>query len=118
VLLNRPGAEPVVFLQSTQTTDLCFITLPVLTIRQDYALAATPEELELIGLPADRQPVIGTDVLCLALLTLTPGQTPTANLLSPIAVNLRNRKATQLIQLESPYNHREPLELPEDTACL
>jgi flagellar assembly factor FliW len=111
LLLNRPGAEPVVFLQSVQSAGLCFIALPVLTIDKDYALAAAPEELELIGLHPETRPVIGADIACLALLTLTPGQPPTANLLSPVAINLRNRMAVQLIQMDSPYSHRHPLEL-------
>jgi len=108
VLLAREEAGPVLFLQSLERRDLAFVTLPVQSIDPDYHLDAPPEQLEVIGLSGARPPVIGVDVLCLAIITLA--EPPTANLLAPVVVNLANRLAVQAIQAGTGYAHQHPLE--------
>lgn len=108
VLLVRDEAGPVLFLQSLTRRDLVFVTLPVQLIDPDYRLDALPEQLEAIGLPGTRQPLIGEEVLCLAIVTLA--EPPTANLLAPVVVNLANRRAVQAIQAGTGYPHQHPLE--------
>lgn len=119
VALQQPLHHPIVFLQSLQRPELCFITLPVQTIEPGYRLSIAPEDLRLLGLPEDRQPEMGAEVLCLAIISVAEGQPPTANLLAPVVINLKNRRATQAILSESGYSHRHPLlaESQEETVC-
>jgi len=109
VALEQPQTRPIVFLQSLKRPELCFITLPVQTIEPNYRLSVSAEDLRLLELAEDKQPEMGKDVVCLAIVAVAEGQPPTANLLAPVVVNLRNRRAVQAIQSDSGYSHRHPL---------
>jgi flagellar assembly factor FliW len=115
--LTFPHTQPLVFLQSLEDAELCFITLPVLSIDRLYRLTVSEEDLESIGLPAKRQPKIGEEVACLAVLTLQKSGGPTANLLAPVVVNIRNLKAVQAIAPDSDYSHQHALVAAEAVAC-
>jgi flagellar assembly factor FliW len=108
-----PGAEPLLFLQSASTQNLCFVLLPILVVSPYFDLVLTPEELSELQLPLDRKPVIGQDVLCAAIVCSRDGETPTANLLAPVVVNLRSNIGMQVIHGESGYSHRHPLRFEE-----
>jgi flagellar assembly factor FliW len=114
--VQNPLAAPIVFLQSVECADLCFTTLPVLVVDPQYRLHVQGEDLEKIGLPADRLPRLGEDVLCLAVLSIRETGT-TANLLAPVVVNLNNRKAVQAVATESEYSHQQALFAPEAAPC-
>jgi len=107
--LRVPEQEPLVFLQSTKTPDLCFVAIPVLVADPQYRLAATREDLETVGLSSSRQPRIGEDALVLALLAIRDDAPATANLLAPIVINLANRRAVQAIRCDNRYSHQQPL---------
>jgi len=117
--IEIPEIRPLVFLQSLFTPNLCFLSLPVLVVDPGYRLAMSPEDVEAIGLPAERAPRIGEDVLCLTLLTVQEKQPTTANLLAPVVVSLRDRRAVQAISADPAYSHRhiflEPCE--EEAVC-
>src|SRR5215467_4762033 len=68
--IQDPGTAPLVYLQSEEDPDLCFIALPVLAVDPSYRLQVAEEDLETIGLPGSREPRIGMDVLCLAVVSL------------------------------------------------
>jgi flagellar assembly factor FliW len=114
--LRQPINEPLVFLQSLANPNLCFATLPALSACPSYQLSMAPEDLDALRLETARQPVIGRDVLCLAILSLEENAPPTVNLLAPIVVNLRTLCGRQAIQTDSLYSHREALPLRE-AAC-
>jgi flagellar assembly factor FliW len=114
--LRQPINEPLVFLQSLANPNLCFATLPALSACPGYQLSMAPEDLDALRLETGRQPVIGRDVLCLAILSLEENAPPTVNLLAPIVVNLRTLCGRQAIQTDSLYSHREALPLRE-AAC-
>ncbi len=116
VPLRFEQSDPLIFLQSMEDPDLCFLTVPVLVVDRNYRLAAEPEDLESIGLPPEPQPSIGEDVLCLAVISAHP-EASTVNLLAPVVVNLRNRKAVQAVAAESGYSHQHPLAPEEAPAC-
>jgi flagellar assembly factor FliW len=109
VLLNLPGKEPLVFLQSVQTATLCFLALPILVADPQYRLSVSFEDLQILELELTRQPHIGGEVLVLALLAIEEGAAATANLMSPIVMNLKNRRAVQAIRCDFAYSHRQPL---------
>jgi flagellar assembly factor FliW len=112
LLIEQSVNKPLVFLQSLARPELCFITLPILAVCPDYELATAPEDLRALSLAEDRQPIIGAEVLCLAVVSLVEDSSPTANLLSPIVVNWRTRCAVQAIQVDSSYSHQHPLLAP------
>jgi flagellar assembly factor FliW len=107
--IEHAASKPIVFLQSLARPELCFITLPVLVVKPDYGLAISAEDLRTLGLSEERQPEIGTEVLCLAIVSVAEGRLPTANLLAPIVVNLKTRRGVQAIQEDSAYSHQHPL---------
>ena len=55
-------------------------------------------------------------MLCLTVLSVRETG-PTANLLAPIVVNLRNRKAVQAVAAESDYSHQHALMPEEASVC-
>jgi flagellar assembly factor FliW len=114
VAVRFEESDPLVFLQSVEDPSLCFITLPVLAVDPQYHLRVSSEDLGHLGMAAARQPQIGKDVLCLTVLSIRETG-PTANLLAPVVINLRNRKAVQAVAPESDYSHQHAL-LPQEAA--
>jgi flagellar assembly factor FliW len=118
VPIEHASSKPIVFLQSLTRPELCFITLPVRVVQPDYGLAIPAEDLRTLGLAEARQPEIGAEVLCLAIVSVAEGKLPTANLLAPIVVNLRTRRGVQAIQEDSAYSHQHPLlAMEREEAC-
>lgn len=116
VALQFPDTQPLVFLQSLEDPDLCFITLPVLAVDSRYHLGISKEDRDLLGLPLLQHLRIGGDVLCLAVIAVRETG-PTANLLAPVVVNLQNRKAVQAVDPESGYSHQHALVPEEASVC-
>jgi flagellar assembly factor FliW len=118
VFLEQARAHPLVFMQSLDNPGLCFITVPVFVVDTGYHLDPAPEDLASLELAPELAPQIGLEILCLALVTVSKGADPTVNLLSPIVLNLRNRKGRQVIQPSAGYSIRHPLLAREDlVAC-
>jgi flagellar assembly factor FliW len=117
VAVRLVDSDPLVYLQSLEDPDLCFITMPVLAVDPRYRLRVAGEDLEQIGLPASRQPRIGEDVFCLTVLSLREETGPTANLLAPIVINLKTRHAVQAIATEGGYSHQHQLLHEEAPVC-
>lgn len=101
-------SDPLLYLQSLEDPDLCFITMPILVVDPSYRLKVAGEDLEQLGLSANRQPRIGQDVMALTVLSIHEAG-PTANLLAPVLVSLRNRKAVQAVAQEAGYSHQHPI---------
>ena len=115
LFVEQPHAYPLVFMQSFQDTDLCFLSVPVFVADPDYRLELASEDRATLGMTPDSPLRIGADVACLVLVTVAEGADPTANLASPIVLNLHNRKGTQAIQTCSVHSFRHPL-LPREEA--
>jgi flagellar assembly factor FliW len=113
--LHFDGTDPLVYLQSVEDPGLCFLTIPVLVADPTYRLRLEPEDTELIGLTSSA-PRIGEEALCLTVLSLRE-EGPTANLLAPIVVNLRNRQSVQAVATQSGYSHQHPLMAEEAVTC-
>lgn len=117
LLIEQEALHPLVFLQSLQTPELCFLSLPVFVVDRDYRLEISEKDRQAIGLPSGRQPRIGEEVLCLALVVIQPNGPTTANLMAPVVVNMQTRTAIQAIS-ERDYSHRYPLPLAqEEVSC-
>lgn len=98
-------SDPLVYLQSLEDPGLCLITMPILAVDPRYHLKVSGEDLQQLGLPGTRQPRIGEDVLALTVVSIRETG-PTANLLAPVLVNLKNRKAVQAVAQEPGYSHQ------------
>lgn len=115
VPLRHPTAAGLIFLQSLEAPGLCFLAVPVQILRPGYRLAMSPEDLDLLQLPP--APALGVDVNALAIVSLSPGEPPTANLRAPVVIHLQSRRAVQAIRPDDAYGYREPLAAPAEAVC-
>jgi len=113
VLLESPEHAPLVFLQSLAEASLCFLAFPILVVDRAYQLGISKDDLAALDLETTHQPVLGTEVLVLALLSVHDGSSPTANLMAPVVINLRTRRALQAIRGDRLYSHVHPVAAPE-----
>ncbi len=97
--LEIPAQRPLVYLQSLEHPEVCFVTLPVRTIDPQYQLRLSEDDRAALLLDPVRQPEIGADVLCLILLLPASG-TVQVNLDAPIVVNLHNSRCIQSFSTE------------------
>jgi flagellar assembly factor FliW len=114
--LHFPESAPLVYLQSLEDGELCFVALPVRAVDAEYRLCIGEEDLEILGLEGGRQPVIGSDVLALAVVSIRESGL-SANLLAPVVVNLNNRLAVQAIAPDSSYSHQYRLTAEKAVVC-
>jgi flagellar assembly factor FliW len=114
--VQNPRSAPILFLQSLEDPALCFTTLPIWVIDPGYHLHVMEQDLDLLGLTQDREPRIGEEVMCLAILSIRKTGT-TANLMAPVVINLRNHVAVQAVSPETGYSHRHGLFPQEATTC-
>jgi flagellar assembly factor FliW len=118
LFLKQPDTEPLLFLQSLGNSRLCFILLPILVVDPKYAVHIDAEDLEALHLAPGRQPVIGQDILCAAIVRPGGGESgePTANLMAPVIVNLKEQIGLQVIQSDSSYSYRHPIPTDKEVA--
>ena len=115
-ILHHPEQPALIFLQSLERAELCFLAVPVQMLRRNYDLAVSDEDLALLGLPAGHRPDPRSEVLALAILSLSEGEPPTANLVAPVVVHLAARRAVQAIRSDGAYTCAEPF-LEEEAVC-
>jgi flagellar assembly factor FliW len=116
--IEQPHARPLVFLQSLRTPELCFLSLPVFVVDKNYRLEMSDPDLQTLGLPVGRQPRIGEDVMCLALVSIPETGVTTANLLAPLVVHLVTRQGVQALSSNPEHSHQYPfLEAAEAVPC-
>jgi flagellar assembly factor FliW len=104
VLVEQATLAPLVFLQSLEAPDLCFPAVPMGAIDPQYELEVSREDLEILNLDPSRQPEVGRDVVCLAIVT-APNGPPTANLLAPVVINLSRGVGVQAVRTDARYSH-------------
>ena len=115
--LQHAQPDGLIFLQSLEAADLCFLALPVRSLRPEYEIALMPEDRETLGLPQEGPVGIGREVVALAILSLVEGQPPTANLRSPVVIHMKSRIAVQAIRPDDRYQCREALVLEAEAVC-
>ena len=106
--VQNPQTAPILFLQSLEEPSLCFTTLPIWVVDPLYRLHIMEQDLEVLKFPADHEPRIGSDILCLAVLSIRKTGT-TANMLAPVVVNTENGRAVQAVRSDSMYSHKQAL---------
>lgn len=108
--IERPALRPVVFLQSIEHPELCFITLPARSVDPGYELAVPPEERTVLGLASSEEPVWDQSLACLAIVCLPSEGAPTANLLGPVVLSRETRKGVQAVRDDCRYSAMTPLQ--------
>jgi flagellar assembly factor FliW len=118
LFLKQPHIEPLLFLQSLGNSRLCFILLPILVLDPNYAVHLDADDLAALHLAPGRQPRIGEDILCAAIVNTCAdeGGQATANLMAPVVVNIKDQIGMQVIQTGSPYSHRHPIPVEREMA--
>ena len=118
LFVNQPHTEPLMFLQSLNDPQLCFILLPILVADANYRVQLEAEDMAALHLPDGCQPRLGEDILCAAIVSggESPDEGPTANLMAPVVVNLKEQIGMQVIHADSPYSHRQPIGLGQEMA--
>ena len=109
VPIELPEHAPLIFLQSLALRELCFLAFPILVVDREYRLAVSSEDLAVIDLDTARQPQLASEALVLVFVSLHDGFFATANLMAPIVVNLKTRRAIQAIRQDSAYSHQHPI---------
>jgi len=109
VLIETAQSAPLVFLQSLTRANLCFLAFPIQVVDREYALAIAPEDLEALDLETGRQPVLGSEVVVLALISLDDEFVATANLMAPVVLNVKTRRGLQAIRRDRLYSHQHAI---------
>ena len=118
LLVDHAQSHPLVFVQSLLSPSLCFIAVPVLVVDPQYRLELTEEDLTSLQFPSGVPPRIGEELACLALVTVIEFSDPTANLRSPLVLNLKARVGLQIIHQDVRYSFRQPIQPREEvTPC-
>jgi flagellar assembly factor FliW len=94
VAVEVPAQRPLVFLQSVEDPEVCFVSLPVRAIRPDYELTLGDDDCFALRIEEGARPEIGSDVLCLALLFPSANGIE-SNLDAPLVINLHNLRCIQ-----------------------
>lgn len=102
VVIEPDEWKPLLFLQSLDHPELCFTGLPVGCVAKDYRLWLGEEDLAALGMTS-----VGDPSLCVALVTVK--DSPTVNLMAPVVIHARLRRARQVIQFDSGYSFEHPL---------
>lgn len=114
--IRQEQTAPLVFLQSLEDPELCFITAPVLAVDPRFRLKLSEEDRAAAGLASVRRPRIGKDVWALGVISVRESG-PTVNLLAPLVINLRSLRAVQAVMRDSAYSHRHALPEPAEAVC-
>lgn len=107
VLIERPDSAPLIFLQSLDDPQLCFVTLPVGCVDARYQPRLEKSDFEALGM----QTFDDQEVLCLVILTIPAQGPPTVNMMAPVVIHRRTRRARQVIQFDSGYSFRQQLQV-------
>jgi flagellar assembly factor FliW len=103
ILEHKPGS-PFCWLQSMERSDLAFVMVDPLFVKSDFLEGLSSSELRLFETDdGDKKAVF-------ALVTIPPGRVNhmSVNLLGPILIDLKTRRARQVILANSGYSPRHP----------
>jgi flagellar assembly factor FliW len=109
LLMEDPRLAPLVFMQSRDTAELCFLILPVNQLVDRYELALTDADAESLGLDANAP---AAELITLAIVTIPEKGPATANLLAPIVINPETKRAVQAVRADQRYSHQHAITPP------
>lgn len=104
VCIERPGLNPITFLQCADDPGICFITLPAKSVEPGYELDLARDDLRVLGVAE-----IQESLACLAIVCMPQDAAPTANLLGPVVLSRETMRGVQAIREDSRYSAVHPL---------
>lgn len=108
-LLRFPEEDPFLWLQMAEGPELSFLLLPATQCIKDYHPDFYVEDLDLLELVAP------DDLGLFNIVTVKPGQAPTANMKGPIALNLKKNLGGQFVLRNGgDYGVRYPLPVEQN----
>lgn len=97
-LIEDEESLPIRLLQCVSTPDFVFIVINPFTIYPNYDVEISDEDAAELGVSSP------SDVLVLAIVTVPEDiRFVTANLLSPIVINMKNKRAKQILLSDTDY---------------
>ena len=96
--VSQPEAEPMLFLQSVEHAQVCFLLLPLATVDPEMQIEIPKEDRVALELPESTPGIASSDLGIFCILSLGDSESTTANLLAPIVVNIPKGLAAQVIQ--------------------
>jgi flagellar assembly factor FliW len=112
--LERPALRPVVFLQSLEDPELCFVTIPATAVDPQYQLAISTDDLEVLGTATELQQNAVSSLACLAIVCLPTDGAPTANLLGPVVLSRETRRGVQAVRGDRRYSALTPIHAAQE----
>lgn len=108
VIIAEEARRPLVFLQSADIPELCFVTVPVTALDPEYSLSVHKDDFQVLQWDREHPPS-ASDVTCLVILTIPEAGEVTANLLAPVLINASRRVGVQSVRSDAVYRHDVPL---------
>ncbi len=104
IIEHKPGS-PFIWLQSINKPDLAFVMTNPFLIKKDYLKNLSAEEETLFKGEGD------SDIIVFAIVTIPHGKAEktTVNLLGPVVIETKTRRARQVILANSGYSHCHPM---------
>jgi flagellar assembly factor FliW len=105
--LIRGSHDALFWLQSLDYPALVFLLVDPFAVVDGYSIDMPASQLDELG-PSD-----ASDIALLAVVTLPakPGDSPTANLQGPLAINFGTRRAKQVVLSDAEHGARCPVDL-------
>lgn len=98
IFLMNEKVKPFLFMQALHDSDLSFVCVETFLIKPDYSMKLNDVSVNFLELENP------SDALVLSLVTVRKRiEEITANLISPIVINLRNSRAKQVVLEDSNY---------------
>lgn len=106
ILREHKKGSPFVWFQAVDDEDLAFVLIDPLLCQPDYEIQVTPEDRRTLELPDSCE-----GLQTMVTVNIAPGDPVriTANLLGPVAMNLRKKLAKQIVLHQSSYSTRHPI---------
>jgi flagellar assembly factor FliW len=102
-LLDSEKDSPFFWLQAENVPEIAFVLIDPLFAKNDYVLDVDPKDVEELGINDDK------DTLVFSIVTIyDKPEDITVNLLGPILINKKTRKALQIIN-QRDYSVKHPL---------
>ena len=115
LLLTPPMVDPFCFLQSLDDGRLRFICLPVARVSTGYEISVNAEEAGMLEIAPARYDSASPEVAILTILTVPGEGMPTANMLAPVVLALKQHRGVQCIRPESGFSVEHPLQVCPET---
>ncbi|WP_163099294.1 flagellar assembly protein FliW [Peribacillus alkalitolerans] len=107
ILLPLVEAGSYQVLQSISDKEIAFIVVSPFVLKPDYDITLDPKTLQQLDINSEE------DVIVFSIITLRePFENSTMNLVAPVVINQKNRKAKQVVLQNTKYTIREPLNVP------